>query len=455
MPPSRPPLLWDVLREHLQEAAFLWEQRQRSLLASDYVLAEIAEGDEARLLAHVEGLVIAGRPAAERLLLPALEGEEPASIAAASCALLESTEPDWLPTVLDWFVQGADEVREGISWALSLSGRPDVSPALVKLFPSLGELADKIFALEVLRARQANTGPVLERLAVRGEEPELLAAAIRAARFAPGPMAEGLLRQGLEESEPRVREAALETGLILGNRQAWALCRRLVEAGEAQARPALLAVALGGEPTELEALSAAVGNPACRAEALWALGFSGRLSAAEAALAALREQGDPLAADAFAFITGLPLASVLADEEEGAEAAEEWPEGEEEEEAQEEKGEASEEDALGVLPGPEPLPGKVRVEAVEAWWQKARSHFEEGGRYLLGKPVKPELLPALMEELPMRRRPVLGWELAIRSRDACRLEPGAWARVQRKQLEAARELRADSLRRTFARWFTT
>jgi uncharacterized protein (TIGR02270 family) len=453
-PKRRPPLAWDVLKEHLQEAAFLWKQRQRSLRASDYVLSEISEGDEARLLAHLEGLVIGGRPAAERLLIPALEGEDTASIASAACALLDSQEPDWLPTVLDWFVQGADEVRAGITRALALSARADVTPRLIQLFPSL-DAADQVFALEVLRSRQADTGQVLTQLAAEREGPELLIAAIRAARFAPAATADVLIRQGLEDPEPRVRDAAIETGLIHGSRMAWALCRRLMEAGEPEARPALLAFALGGEQAELEALISAVGDPARRDEALWALGFSGRLSSAEAALAALRDAGDRLAVESFALITGLPLASVLGDEEEEDEDAE-WAEDEEDEEAAEEEEEESPEDeaALRVLPGPEALPGKVRVEAVEAWWKKARAGFEPNGRYLLGRPMKPESLPALLEEVPMRRRPVFGWELAIRSRDACRLEPLAWTFIQRKQLASARELRPDSLTRAFSRLFT-
>jgi uncharacterized protein (TIGR02270 family) len=394
--------------------------------------------------------VIGGRPAAERLLLPALEGEETASIAAAACALLESEEPDWLPTVLDWFVQGADEVRAGISRALALSGRTEITSALVQRFPSL-DAPDQVFALEVLRSRQADTGQVLTQLASEREGPELLIAAIRAARFAPVATADVLIRQGLEDPEPRIRDAAIETGLVHGSRMAWALCRRLMEAGEPEARPALLAFALGGEQAELDALVAAVGDPARRAEALWALGFSGRLSTAEAALAALREAGDRIALESFALITGLPMESAL-DEDEEEEAEEAWEE-EDEEEAEEEE-ERSEEESLEALPGPEPLPGKVRVQAVEAWWQKARSRFEPGGRYLLGRPMKPESLPALMEELPMRRRPVFGWELAIRSRNVCRLEPLAWSFIQRKQLVAARELRPDSLTRAFSRLLT-
>lgn len=454
-PSRRPPLLWDVLEEHLQEAAFLWKQRQRSVLAPDYVLSEIAEGDEARLLAHIEGLVIGGRPAAERLLLPALEGEKPPNIAAAAYALLESSEPNWLTQVLDWFVQGAEEVREGISQALALSARADVVASLIKLFPAV-DSSDQRYALRVLCSRQADTGQVLSVRSAGSEESGWLVAALRAARFAPQAIADVWIRLGLESPEPRVRDAAIESGLIHGSRMAWSLCRQLMEAGEPDARPALLAFALGGEAPELEALIAAVGDPARRDEALWALGFSGRLAAAEAALATLRENGDWLAAESFALITGLPLASFLdedADDEE--EEEEEWvEEEEEEEEVEEDEVEVPDEAALGGLPGPEVLPGKIRVEAVDAWWRQARARFEPGGRYLLGHSMQPGSLASVLEAVPMRRRAVLGWDLAIRSRGACRLEPLAWTEVQRKQLGAVGQLRPDSLTRSFSRLLT-
>ncbi len=451
----RPPLLWDVLEEHLQEAAFLWKQRQLSLLAPDYVLAEIAEGDEARLLAHVEGLAIGGRLAAERLLLPALEGEKPPNIAAAAYALLESKEPDWLPQVLDWFIQGAEEVREGISQALSLSARADVVESLVKLFPTV-DSSDQRYALRVLCSRQADTGQVLSVRSAGREEPEWLVAALRAARFAPESIADVWIRHGLESPEPQVRDAAIESGLILGSRMAWSLCQRLMEAGEPDVRPAMLAFALSSEGPELEALIAAVADPARRDEALWALGFSGRLSAAEALLDVLRENGDWLAAESFALITGLPLASFL-DDDAGEEEEDEWDDGEEgaEEEEPEEKKEMSpDEAALGGLPGPEVLPGKVRVEAVDAWWRQARPRFEPDDRYLLGKPLQPGSLATVLESVPMRRRPGFGWDIAIRSRGACHLEPLAWTWVQRKQLGAARALRPESFTRTFSRILT-
>jgi uncharacterized protein (TIGR02270 family) len=214
---------------------------------------------------------------------------------------------------------------------------------------------------------------------------------------------------------------------------------------------ALLALAVGGEGADLEALGAALKDPALRDEVLWALGFSGRLAAAELAFENLQEVGDRLAAESFAAITGLPLGPpFIEEEEEGEEDFDEelfnaGAEGEEEEAA------APEAPPTELLPGPEVLPGKVRVDRVDRWWTEARKRFEPAGRYLRGQPLTVEVVRTALEGEPMRRRPVLAWELAIRSQGACQIETRTWTHVQRTQAQKAAGLRSDLLARTFDR----
>src|SRR6185369_14237639 len=49
---------WDILEEHLAEAAFLWEQWELALDAANYSLDEVAAGPEERLRAHLDALVL-------------------------------------------------------------------------------------------------------------------------------------------------------------------------------------------------------------------------------------------------------------------------------------------------------------------------------------------------------------------------------------------------------------
>ncbi len=436
---------------HLEEATFLWAQWEAALWAPDYVLAEVEQGEERRLLAHLDGLVLGGRPVAERLLLPALEGEEVAAISVAALALLNAEDVDWRPKVFEWLAEGAEEVGDGIRRAVELSPREDITPALLRALPS-AMLDDQIRELAALRFRQADVSPALKGVRL-DEDTALRAAAVRAARFAARPMAEELIRLGLADKEPEVRDSALEAGLVVGRREAWSRCRQLVEAGGEVPRVALLALALGGEARDLELLVAALREPALRDEALWALGFSGRLAAADAAFQILQEAGDRLATESFAAITGLPLAPPFIEEEEKSPDEEAFDEEFEEEEAEEEEEEeAGAAPSIGeLLPGPEVLPGKVLADRVEKWWAAERKRFEPAGRYLRGQPLSVELIRAAMEAEPLRRRPVLAWELAIRSKGSCQVETRTWTHAQRRQLQAAAGLRSDVLLRPFDR----
>ncbi|WP_224240875.1 TIGR02270 family protein [Hyalangium gracile] len=454
----RPPIPWELMEVHFEEATFLWSRWEQVLWAPDYVLAEVEQGEERRLLAHLDALVLGGRPVAERLLLPALEGEEVVPVSVAALALLNAEDADWREKVFEWLAEGAEEVGEGIRRAVELCPREDITPALLSALPN-GQLDDQIRALAALRFRQADVTPALRAMKL-GEDTALRTVAVRAARFASRSMADELIRLGLSEPEPQVLDAALEAGLVVGHRQAWARCRQLVEAGGEVPRIALLALALSGEARELELLVAALEDPSLRDEALWALGFSGRLAAADAAFQALQATGDRLAAESFAAITGLPLAPPFIEEEEKTAeeetfeaefAAEEAEADNLEDEDDEEGGEAPSSPEL--LPGPEVLPGKVLPERVERWWAAERKRFEPSGRYLRGQPLSVEVIRAALEAEPLNRRAILAWELAIRSKGSCQVEPRTWTHAQRQQMRAAAGLRSEQLLRPFDRLF--
>src|SRR5262245_29023441 len=96
-------VLWDVVEEHLDDAAFLFEQWERALVAPDYTLSEVAERLEPRLFAHLDGLEIAGAEVVPRLLEPQLWSElrEEVFVAAlARCEML-GTPLDWLTSLTE------------------------------------------------------------------------------------------------------------------------------------------------------------------------------------------------------------------------------------------------------------------------------------------------------------------------------------------------------------------
>src|SRR4051812_45586568 len=65
-------VLWDVVEEHLAEVEFGFEQFDRTLNHPRLQLADLHKYPEARLLAHLDALELAGETIVDRLLVPLL-----------------------------------------------------------------------------------------------------------------------------------------------------------------------------------------------------------------------------------------------------------------------------------------------------------------------------------------------------------------------------------------------
>ncbi|RKH49248.1 TIGR02270 family protein, partial [Corallococcus llansteffanensis] len=408
--------LRDVYEEHLDEAAFLWTQWERALAAPDRTLAD-TETVEERLLAHLDALVVGGAPVAEALLLPALESEEPTRLSAALWALL--AQPDVLKTSTMEALLGTlpGELRSAAQRALELSGRRDLPGVVLQPWQGMQEAPFVALALDVLAFRREVSRPPLERLS--HPDGQVVAAALRGLWPLP-PEVEALwLARLLKDPRPGVADAALEAGLVSGAGAAWEACRARVTGAARAARLPMVVLALGGERRDLELLVGLLGREDARADALWALGFSGRREAAEACLELMGERRvAPLAAEAFSAITGLEWAGpyVLPREE-----PEELPP-------------LVEDLSQDLEPRPEdalPVPAQP---AVAAWWKEARQRFSEGKRYLWGREFGPDVLLDALEQGPMWRRPVLALELAWRSQGACLVQTRAFTHQQRTVL---------------------
>jgi uncharacterized protein (TIGR02270 family) len=420
------PVMMDVLEEHLNEAAFLWSQWERALVSPLYDLADTAECEE-RLLAHVHGLVVGGEVAVGALLLPALEAEEVERISAAVMALLSGGGKRELEKVLAVLDSAGEVQRAGIGRAMALSGREDLEAMLLKRL-SAEELALQVAAFQVLAFR--GTAPHETRTRWLSQEVvEPVIAALRAPGPLPREIAQTALPQLLVDPRPGVREAAIVAGLVSGARAAWKTCRKVAEEGGAGRRPALTVLALGGDERDAEWLVGQLRQEDLRADVLWALGFSGHALAAQACLECMggEDRTAALAGEAFSAITGLKL------------------------EGEYRKPPKEEADALvpleeedlnaDLVPGPEASLAVPVREDVVRWWDKAQKSFERGTRYLRGNKLDAGgLLEALRRE-PMRRRPALALELAIRSRGAHQLQTRAFTRRQRAELSEVLEKR--------------
>jgi len=105
-----------------------------------------------------------------------------------------------------------------------------------------------------------------------------------------------------------------------------------------------------------------------------------------------------IAGEAFTMITGVDIAY--------EDLERDWPEGFKAGPTEEPEDEAVEMDPDEDLPWPEP-------ELIKTWWDKNKSQFKNGNRYLLGKPISAEHLQHVLRAGFQRQRAAAALELAI------------------------------------------
>ncbi|WNZ62548.1 hypothetical protein QEG98_01495 [Myxococcus sp. MxC21-1] len=107
-----------------------------------------------------------------------------------------------------------------------------------------------------------------------------------------------------------------------------------------------------------------------------------------------------------------------------------------------------------LTPGPDDALPLACAAAVERWWSEARKHLQPESRVLGGRPFTATSLVEALETLPMRRRPPLALELAIRTGGQYAVVPHGWLHVQRRQAAEARSWSRGASLRPFATWMS-
>lgn len=401
-----------IFEEHLDEAGFLFTQWEHALDDPSYSIAEVADGPEARLLANVDGLVIPGRKLAEKLLVPALEGDEPGPIFAAALALLSSEDGDFSYPVLEALGAAEDEPRAALVRALQLVERPDILVRLGRLIASPSPLAQAA-AVEVLAFQRLGAAAPLDPL-LSSREPSLRKAALALARLFPERAHPQLIEQLFETEDPEERHHALVTGLIVSVRSAWPRLDAWVREGGPGWELASVTWATSGE-RDIAPLVHALSDEDRRGAALIALGFTGWRTAVDAVLPFLDDRSvAPYAAEALSAVSGLVLDGKFVRGPPG------W-----------DPDNSDDDDEMPDLPLPEP--GIIRD-----WWLRSRRRFDPGVRYTGGEPRTLRGVVAALESGPTRRRRALAVDLAIRTRGEVQLETRDFARRQLGELVALR-----------------
>lgn len=389
----RAALLWDVHDEHLGEAAFLWEAWEAALGSAIHTAAEVAAGIEERLAAHLDGLILGARPVAEKLLLPALRGDDPEPVSPAAWALLAAEDADHLEAVLKAMRAADAPKRAAIARAMGLSRHPRLIDALHGQWANAAPPL-RAAIVDVVAVLEPEAGAKMFSAASPDDAPELRAAGLRLARrVATREQAVAVdVDAALSHPDAAVRDEALATAFVLGRPGVWAACRAVAASADVGPRPlALLAVS----PNEKDrGLVRGLVKGASARNASWALGFAGDVESADALVSCLPDEDlGKLAAEAFSAITGLAIGDAFR----AAKAPDEPEVG-----LDDPPPEVRPED---FLPPPEPA-------AIADWWRENRGRFQPGRRYVAGALRTPEALRAAMTAGPMWRRELRALEIA-------------------------------------------
>jgi uncharacterized protein (TIGR02270 family) len=420
-----PPVSWSLVEESLDEAEFLWSWREAALDAHDETPDGVEQRIEDRLQGAIDGLCVPGPSEIDRLLrllAPALDRGEPAIVAVAAHALLAGGTGEGFDCVAA-ALRGASGARlESLRRGLELI--PAAAPYLGLIAPSR-EATDEARAafLEACAFRGLPIEPHMGEL-VASASRELRCAAARLLRHAPRTVAEEPLTRAFGCADVRAREIAVESGLVLGLPESWCVGRALALTDVSGSAALLPALAMLGNAADHDGVVRMLGRPERQREAIWALGFGGRRSGADACLDLLAQQRHTgLAAEAFCAITGLDLVGA------GLLAPRAGDDGE---------APPFEDDDLDAALAPraeERLP-QPEVSGVIRWWNGHRARFDPGVRYLGGQPITLQRLAGALTDGPMRRRAPIAFELAVRTRGRLQVQTRDFLGEQRRRLAA-------------------
>ena len=398
-------VLWNVVEEHLDEAEFLLELWWAAARSAHFSLERLQRTAEKRLVAHLDGLSLGGEVVAHRLLWPTLAADADGGwprATAATLALLGQPGTDARDRLLNLLGATPNEaVRTGIGRAFQVCARGDVDEAIRLALYATDVPTAQTALLSALAARRVDPGPILRTLLVSADG-ELLGAALGAASAGDVRALRGQVEDHLRHRDPAVRAMALRVGVIWNLGSAWHECATAARAGCAEA---MLLVGVVGRTEDVPVLTAALARPETRGDALWALSFTGRVAAVEAALPLLDDEDElvpRLALEAVAAVTGLPVW-------ESRFAAPSPPD---------EDGELPplEEDLKRDLrPTPADELPRPASDEVRAWWRQRKQAFTAGQRYIGGEPASAAAFETALVAGPLRRSGPLACDIAIRS----------------------------------------
>ncbi len=417
-----PEARWDILAQHVDQGASAYGRWIAAFDSPAFTLDKLARGFERQWLAHLDGLTVSTKVAAERYLTPELlEPEDLSSSRAvfAALGLLANGRQDLVESTL-W--ADVPAVAAAAIQALTLAAPAGFDEWLASTLQSTTAAPYRRVLLALAVGRRLPVENLVS--ALQGDDPHETHNAAILARSSDPQRHFHVIEYLFDHEVEKVRDAALVTGLVYGSHNAVECCLRLASDGVRVNAHAMLLVALLGRRDDQRLLSAQLDRPTHRRAALFALGFSGYVPAVDHLLEHTTSPdaiSARLAGEAIFAITGLDPSDeryVLPDTD-GA-----GDEDDDESEAPRQPG-----DVDLALPN---------APALRAWWQTVRARFDVSKRWVGGVVWSTSTVLSNLESASLRRRHALAQWLAIRTAGATQIPTRALTDLQRQELLRAR-----------------
>jgi uncharacterized protein (TIGR02270 family) len=392
---SSQPILCGIIARHAVDAAILWIQRERALSSRTYDLEALSELDN-RLFANIEGLDVAGKAGWEACREELEYGGAGELFAAAVTAFVSGSE-EWISFVMEKVGDDAEMSRAIISalgWLSYDRAEPHIQKLLIESSPLFRRIGIAASAIH----RVVPGKPLIDALS--SESLPLRARALKAA---------GEL--GNTDLLTQVRASFGHEDTVCRFRAAWSAALL----GDPESVAELKSVALVPFPHQDEAMKTAFRRMNAKDALslqyelakvpetlrLAAIG-AGAIGDIELVPRLTEQMKNPklarVAGEAFSMITGVDISL----EHLAGQRTERF-----------ETGPADDTDDRNVQIDPdEDLPWPNHGLAT-GWWEKNKSRFDNGTRYLLGLPVNEENLQRILRTGNQRQRHAAALELGM------------------------------------------
>jgi uncharacterized protein (TIGR02270 family) len=406
----------EVFERYADEAAFLWQQRDAAVRDPLHDLASVCALDE-RLAAQLDGLQLAGDAGWEICAARLEDGKAGEVFAAAAVAVLARDLPR-IAHVLDAAGDDPKRARAVVS-ALGWAPFDIVGPMLRGLlFPRCGPALHRV-GIAAGAAHRCDVGAALDN-ALYSSDARLRGTALRAAGELGRVDLLPVVTEALEDTEERCRFSSAWTAALFGEQKAIGVLRAFAE---------------GDGPHATAAADMAVRRMDTARAAEW-LREQARSATPRLALAGAAALGDPatvpwvldaMEAPENARFAGATLARITGVDLAAEKLKTRAPEGFR-------SGPTDDPDDDDVAMDPDTGLAWPDVAAVRAWWERRRSDFRSGTRYLGGHPMTIDWLGEVLRHGNQPARASAAIEIAIRQRGDVVFEVRAAGERQRQAL---------------------